>query len=78
MYNVLAYFYADYFDAGTPVEKVRRLLNSLHKRSPEAFEHFQSALRENGCGDLTAKDDDVRTLEAELDTLPTFQRLSLN
>ena len=60
-----------------PVEKVRRLLDSLHKRSPEAFEHFQSALRENGCGDLTAKDDDVRTLEAELDALPAFQRLSL-
>ena len=60
-----------------PVEKVRRLLDSLHKRSPEAFEHFQSALRENGCGDLTAKDDDARMFEAEVDALPAFQRLSL-
>ena len=60
-----------------PVEKVRRLLDSLRKRSPEAFEHFQSALRENGCEDLTAKDDDVRELEAEFDSLPAFRRLSL-
>ena len=60
-----------------PVEKVRRLLDSLHKRSPQAFEHFQSALRENGCEDLTTKGDDVRALEGELDLLPTFQRLSL-
>ena len=60
-----------------PVEKVRRLLDSLHKRPPEVFEHFQSALRENGCGDLTAKDDDVRMFEAEVDALPAFQRLSL-
>ena len=60
-----------------PVEKVRRLLDSLRKRSPEAFEHFQSALRENGCGDLTSKDDDVRELEAEFDSLPAFRRLSL-
>ena len=60
-----------------PVEKIRRLLDSLQKRSPEAFEHFQSALRENGCEDLTAKDDDVRELEAEFDSLPAFRRLSL-
>ena len=60
-----------------PVEKVRRLLDSLLKRSPEVFEHFQSALRENGCEDLTAKDDDVRELEAEFDSLPAFRRLSL-
>ena len=60
-----------------PVEKVRRLLDSLHERSPEAFEHFQSALRENGCGDLTAKYDDLRELEAKFDSLPAFRRLSL-
>ena len=60
------------------VEKVRLLLDLVRKRSPETFEHFQAALRENSCADLAANDDDVQSLEAELDTLPAFERLSLD
>ena len=60
-----------------PVEKVRQLLDSLRSRTPEAFDHFQSALREHGCRNLAITAEDVRKLEAELDLLPVFQRLSL-
>ena len=62
-----------------PVEKARRFLDFLRTKPPETFDHFQSALRElsGDFDDLVATDGNVHELKAELDSLPTFQRLSL-
>ena len=60
-----------------PVEKVRSLLDWLRCRSAEAFEHFQSALVEKGCGDLAAKENDIRELEAAFAALPLFERCTM-
>ena len=60
-----------------PVEKVRALLDFLRKKPPEAFDHFQVALGELGCGDLAAMSaTDACELEAELDSLSAFERIS--
>ena len=59
------------------VEKVRHLLDFLRMRSAEAFCHFQRVLCENECEDLVAKDNDIQQLEAELELLPSFEKLSL-
>ena len=59
-----------------PAEKVRHLIDFLRRKPPETFDHFQSALDEFGCGELSASDEDVRELEAELNSLPSFERLS--
>ena len=59
-----------------PVEKVRALLDFLRKKPPEAFDHFQAALCELGCGELAAAATDVSELETELGSLPVFERIS--
>ena len=60
-----------------PVEKVRALLDFLRKKPPEAFNHFQATLCEVGCGDLAASTSDASELdEAELGSLPAFERIS--
>ena len=59
-----------------PVEKVRCLLDFLRRKPQETFDHFQSALDELGCGELSASEKDARELEAELNSLPAFKGLS--
>ena len=60
-----------------PVEKVRALLDFLRKKPPEAFDHFQAALCDLGCGGQAASTSDVIELEAELGSLSAFERISL-
>ena len=59
-----------------PVQKARCLIDFLRRKPPETFDHFQSALDELGCGELSASKKDVKKLEAELSSLPEFERLS--
>ena len=59
-----------------PVQRARCLIDFLRRKPPETFDHFQSALDELGFGELSASDDDVRELEAEMNSLPAFERLS--
>ena len=60
-----------------PVEKSRRFLVSLRSNSPEAFEDFQKALSHSGCHELMPTDGDMKKIESELESLPAFQKLSL-
>ena len=60
-----------------PVEKVRCLLDSLRSRSQETFACFLVALSDNGCEDLVPNEDAARELEIDLQSLPRFERCSL-
>ena len=60
-----------------PVEKVRRLLDSLRSRSQKAFTCFLAALSDNGCEDLVPNDDTAQELEIDSMSLPRFERCSL-
>ena len=64
-------------DYTLPVNKSRRLLDFLHDESPRVFGHFLAALAAHGCEDLVPSDEAVRALEAQLELLPVFERLSV-
>ena len=58
------------------VQKARCLIDFLRRKPPETFDHFQSTLDELSCGEWSASDQEVRELEAELNSLPAFDRFS--